>query len=273
MADQRTRDERSDAAYGARARQSSGNQIETQPMPSASGVLPRPASRASGSRPLLPSYGPHGQSASPAPAPQRHEAADPAYLDYGVYGGRETTDDQRTTQAYPAPAVPGRSYEPTRWDVVNGLLAWVDDLTHGKAGVLQRLFTYLLIGGTAALVNLGVLAVLYDLGNRNNLLYYIFANAVAYEISIMANFIPNDYFTFRHMAGHARSWGARCLRFHITSIGGIIVTFAISTGIKYGFRLTSERDLLIAQAIALIIAVFFNFTVHHLFTYAAKHES
>ncbi|HUY76153.1 MAG TPA: GtrA family protein [Ktedonobacterales bacterium] len=271
MTDRRTRDELSGAASGARAQQSSGNQIETQPMPSASGTLPKPANYPPGYRPVFPVYGPRSQSAS-QPALDQQESADPAYLDYGVYGGRETADDQRTTQAYPAPTVPGRSYEPTRWDVVNGLLAWTDDLTHGKAGLVQRLFTYLLIGGTAALVNLGILAILYDLGNRNNLLYYIFANAVAYEISIMANFVPNDYFTFRHMAGHQRSWAARCLRFHITSIGGIIVTFAISTGLKIGFHLTSERDLLIAQAIALIIAVFFNFTVHHLFTYSGKHE-
>ncbi len=269
------REEQSGAAYGARARQSSGNQIETQPMPSASGTLPRPANYAPNSRPILPVYGPRSQSVSqPTPGYDAADptAMDPAFLDYGVYGGRETTDDQRTTQAYPAPAAPTRSYEPTRWEIVNSLLAWTDDFTHGKAGVLQRLFTYLLIGGTAALVNLGVLAVLYDLGNRNYLPYYILANVIAYEISIMANFIPNDYITFRHLAGHSRSWLARCLRFHITSVGGIIVTFAIATGIKYGFHLTSERDLLIAQAIALIIAVFFNFTVHHLFTYAAEHK-
>lgn len=272
MTDRRTRDELNGAAYGARAQQSSGNHLETQPMRSASGAQSKPTNSPQGYRPVLPVYGPRSQSAAQS-APDYQATTDPAYLDYGVYGGRETPDDERTTQAYPAPATSGRSYEPTRWDVVNGLLAWTDDLTHGKAGVIQRLFTYLLIGGTAALVNLGVLAVLYSLGNRNNLLYYIFANAVAYEISIMANFIPNDYFTFRHMAGHARSWGARCLRFHITSIGGIIVTFAISTSLKLGFHLTSERDLLIAQAIALIIAVFFNFTVHHLFTYASKHES
>lgn len=271
MTDQRTRDDLSGAASGAQARQRSGNQIKTQPMPSASGTPPKPANYPSDHRPIFPVYGPRSQSAS-QPAQERQETTDPAYLDYGVYGGRETADDQRTTQAYPAPTIPGRSYEPTRWPIVNDLLAWTDNLTHGKAGVLQRLFTYLLIGGTAALVNLGVLAAFWAVGNRTNPLYFVFANAVAYEISIMANFIPNDYFTFRHMAGHSRSWGARALRFHITSIGGIIVTFAISAGLDIGFHLTSERDLLIAQAIALIIAVFFNFTVHHLFTYAGKHE-
>ncbi len=217
----------------------------------------------------MPVYGPRRQAgSSSAPAP-----TDPAYLDYGIYGGQETTPDQRPTQEYPAPALAGRSYEPTRWPVVNDLLTWVDGVTRGKAGLLQRLFTYLLIGGTAALVNLGVLASFKHFGtinffNLNTLLYSLFAYAVSYEISIMANFIPNDYFTFRHMAGHDRSWTARCLRFHITSIGGIIVTSVIFFGLSLGFHL----DVLIAQAIALIIAVFFNFTVHHLFTYAGKHE-
>ena len=274
MTDRRTRDELSGAAKGARAQQSSGNQLETQPMPSASGTLPKPANYPPGYRPVLPVYGPRSQPAAQPTPDQQPIPSDPAYLDYGVYGGRETADDQRTTQAYPAPTVPGKSYEPTRWPIVNDVLAWTDDLTHGKAGVIQRLFTYLLIGGTAALVNLGVLAFFKHFGTINfynitDLPYSVFAYLVSYEISIMANFIPNDYFTFRHMAGHDRSWGARALRFHITSIGGIIVTTVIFFGLNLGFHL----DVLIAQAIALIIAVFFNFTFHHLFTYAGQHES
>ena len=170
------------------------------------------------------------------------------------------------TQKYSVSTGRAISYHPTRWALVNNLLDWTDDLTGGKAGVLQRLFTYLLIGGTAALINLGVLAVFFHFGSEKNLPYYLFASAVSYELSIMANFVPNDYITFSHLEGHSRSWGARCLRFHITSIGGIIVTFVISFTLFKGVGLPA----LVAQAIALIIAVFFNFTFHHIFTYRGQ---
>lgn len=162
---------------------------------------------------------------------------------------------------------PAQSYYETRWSFVNQALAITEQLTGGRAGTLQRLFTYVLIGGTAAIVNLGVLAIFQREGSFKVWWYLVLANVAAYEISILANFIPNDYFTFRFLPGHQRSWLARCLRFHLTSVSGVLVTSALFFVFYHGFGLAA----LAAQAIALIIAVFYNFTVHHLFTYASKH--
>ena len=159
------------------------------------------------------------------------------------------------------------SYYDTRWPLVNRALALTERLTRGRAGAVQRLVTYVVIGGTAALVNLGVLAIFKSEGSFKAFWYLVLANIVAYEISILANFIPNDYFTFRFLPGHQRSWLARCVRFHMTSLSGIVVTSVLFAIFFYGLRL----DALIAQAIALILAVFYNFTVHHMFTYSAKH--
>lgn len=163
------------------------------------------------------------------------------------------------------PLPPARSYQPTRFAVLNRTLDMVDRVSGGKAGMLQRLISYLFIGGCAALVNLAVLRVCYYNIHwpTSDTLRFIWASVWAYEISIFANFVPNDYITFRHLAGHQRSWLARCLRFHITSVGGIIVTFAIAGGLKFFVGI----DAFIAQAIALLIAVFFNFSFHHIFTY------
>ncbi|HUY79753.1 MAG TPA: GtrA family protein, partial [Ktedonobacterales bacterium] len=60
-----------------------------------------------------------------------------------------------------------------------------------------------------------------------------------------------------------------CLRFHITTIGGVIITFVIE------FALTSLTPVpaLLAEAIAIIIALVYNFTVHHLFTYGHVKQS
>ena len=194
----------------------------------------------------------------------------------------------RDTQEYPVSqsgvrfaGVPVRtvSYQPTRWLRVNTLLDRVETITHGRAGLFQRLFTYVIIGGTAALVNLGMLKLMillgdklyhFPLGDSNDLspLYYVLAQIVAFEVSVFANFVPNDYVTFRHLAGHSRSWMDRCVRFHITSISGGVVTLILAFILHYGLKI----DVLIAQAIALILAFFYNFTVHHVFTYAHKKE-
>lgn len=168
-------------------------------------------------------------------------------------------------------AAPGRrapSYHDTRWPLVNRVLATADQLTGGRAGVLQRLTTYLIIGGTAAVVNLGLFALFGHFGSLKVLsLYSVISYVLAYEFSILANFIPNDYFTFRFLPGHQRSWLARCARFHLTSLSGVLVTFALSWLFYHPLNLS----LLVSQGIALILAVFYNFTVHHVFTYAKAH--
>lgn len=167
-------------------------------------------------------------------------------------------------QAIPLRGTP--SYRPTRWVLVNQVLDIVDDVTHGKAGLCQRFFTFAFIGGLAALVNMGVFAaIMYGIKSpaSEEWLQNAIASVLAAEISIMANFIPNDYFTFRGLDGHSRSWSARCLRFHITSIGGSVLTYLIETGLHF----LGHVPALAAQAVALILVLFYNFSFHHLFTY------
>lgn len=169
------------------------------------------------------------------------------------------TDDAAAS----APAAPQPSYVETRWPLVNRALDITERVTHGRAGWIQRLATYLVIGGTAALVNLAVFAIFFHFGSDKVLWYWLLTNVVAYELSILANFIPNDYFTFRFLPGHQRSWLARCARFHVTALGGVAVTFLISGSLYDLLHLNAT----LAQAIALVIAVFFNFAFHHIFTY------
>jgi putative flippase GtrA len=176
----------------------------------------------------------------------------------------EVAVESDAQQAIPLRGIP--SYRPTRWTLVNRVLDIVDDVTHGKAGLCQRFFTFAFIGGLAALVNMAVFAtVTYGIKfpASEEWLQNAIASVLAAEISIMANFIPNDYFTFRGLYGHSRSWSARCLRFHITSIGGSVLTYLIETG----FHFLGHVPALAAQAVALILVLFYNFTFHHLFTY------
>jgi putative flippase GtrA len=157
------------------------------------------------------------------------------------------------------------SYHPTRWGIVNRALALVDGRFPGKAGWLQRLVSYLFVGGFAAVVNLICFSIL-----ENNVpmpfsdfVHNLIAFVVATEISIMANFIPNDRITFSHLPGHSRSWWQRCARFHLTAIGGTIVTYIVQFSLHFG----AHMPYLFAEAIAIIVALAFNFTFHHVFTY------
>ena len=157
------------------------------------------------------------------------------------------------------------SYHPTAWTFVNRVLDIVDTITGRRAAWCQRFFMFAFIGGFAALVNMAVFyLVFYVIALPvNETMHNVIASVLAAEFSITANFVPNDFFTFRQLSGHQRSWIARCMRFHITCVGGIVLTFVI----QFNFSHLLHIQPIIAQAIALILVLFYNFSFHHIFTY------
>ncbi|GLV57065.1 hypothetical protein KDH_39030 [Dictyobacter sp. S3.2.2.5] len=167
-----------------------------------------------------------------------------------------------------APAKRGPSYHPTRWKAVNRVLDLVDEVTGGKADWVVRFVSYIFFGGAAAVVNLAMFAgMLYILpSSMSDFWRTLVAGAVACEVSLVANFIPNDFFTFRHMPGRQRSWLARCGRFHLTSLVGSLLTILIQQFFSHVVHIMP----MLAQAIALILVLFYNFSFHHLFTYRHK---
>ncbi len=128
-----------------------------------------------------------------------------------------------------------------------------------------RLFSFLCIGGGSALINVFCFSIVYYRMEHlfNGFVAYMLAFLVATEISIIANFIPNDRITFRYLAGQHRSWRMRCLRFHMTSMSGTGVTLGFSFTLLHLFHVPA----FLAQAAALVAATAFNFLFHHLFTY------
>ncbi len=175
----------------------------------------------------------------------------------------EVSDSLNVQEVPPAPRLP--SYQPTAWVFVNRVLDIVDTRTGGRAAWCQRFFMFACIGGCAALVNMAVFYLVFDVIAQpvTETLHNVIASVLAAAISIMANFVLNDFFTFRHLPGHQRSWLARCVRFYITAIGGCVLIFVIQFAITH---LLHVRPI-IAQAIALIVVLFYNFSFHHLFTY------
>jgi putative flippase GtrA len=159
------------------------------------------------------------------------------------------------------------TYQPTSWLMINRILDDVDRLTGGRAGWVQRFFSFAFIGGIAACVNLAVFFVVDHFLNLpfNSVVNNAIAFVVANEISLLANFIPNDYFTFRHMARN-RPWAVRCARFHVTACSGITLTYILQFCFNFFLHLPS----IFALATAIWIVLFYNFTFHHVFTYRHK---
>jgi serine/threonine protein kinase/putative flippase GtrA len=177
---------------------------------------------------------------------------------------RPAASGSATPAAMSAPAA-AVSYTPTGIALADNILARVEQITHGKAGWLQRAFTYVFIGGIAAVINLVVLDLMYNVVKLpivDNVRWLI-AFLIAAEVSTMSNFVLNDRFTFSHLPGHARSWWARCLRFHSTSAAGTIATLVMS----FGFKTWLGMSALIAEAVAILLALILNFTMHHVWTY------
>ena len=177
-----------------------------------------------------------------------------------ILGGAEIVESCQTQVRQP-------TYHPTSWLMVNHVLDVVDRWTGGRAGWVQRFFSFAFIGGFAACINLAVFFVVdhFVYLPVNSMFHNAIAFVVANEISLLANFIPNDYFTFRHMAGN-RSWGMRCTRFHVTACSGITLTYVLQFCFNFFFHLPS----IFALAIAIWIVLFYNFTFHHVFTYRHK---
>lgn len=177
-----------------------------------------------------------------------------------ILGGSETVESCNTQERQP-------TYHPTSWLVINRILDVVDELTRGRAGWVQRFFSFAFIGGIAACVNLIVFYIVDNFVHLsvNSMVHNAIAFIVANEISLLANFIPNDYFTFRRMARH-RSWAVRSARFHLTACSGITLTYILQFCFNFFLHLPS----MIALATAIWIVLFYNFTVHHVFTYRHK---
>lgn len=163
-------------------------------------------------------------------------------------------------------SLPLRSYQPYPWSLPNRVLDFVDARTHGRAGWLQRIISYLFFGGLAALVNLAVFYVMYYhllAALPAASVRYILSYIAAAELSIIANFIPNDRFTFNKLPGARRPWLQRCARFHTTTIVGSLLTFLI------GYAMTTflHAEPIISEAAATLLVLIYNFSFHHIFTY------
>jgi dolichol-phosphate mannosyltransferase len=162
-------------------------------------------------------------------------------------------------------------YYPKKWVALDRLYTFIDAKTGGRAAWFQRLFSFLFVGGLGAVANLLCFSALYYplMRSLKSLVAYYIAFLLATELSIVINFALNDRITFRTLAGQSRPWKTRCVRFHLTSTGGALLTFVISFSCLHWLRIPA----FLSQVIALVAATAFNFAFHHAFTYRHAPET
>jgi dolichol-phosphate mannosyltransferase len=120
-----------------------------------------------------------------------------------------------------------------------------------------QLLKFGLVGGSGYLVNLGVFALLTgDLS-----IHHAIAAIGAYSIAVTSNFFWNRHWTFAAGDGHA---GFQAARFFAVSLGALLINLAVLEALVAA---TSLGDLS-AQAIAVAVAMPFNFLGNKLWTFA-----
>jgi putative flippase GtrA len=120
-----------------------------------------------------------------------------------------------------------------------------------------QLLKFGLVGGSGYLVNLAVFAVLSgELGAQHTL-----AAIGAFCVAVSSNFFWNRHWTFAAGGGHA---GFQAARFFAVSIGALAINLGVLEVLVNG----TELGDLSAQAIAVAVAMPFNFLANKLWAFA-----
>lgn len=121
-----------------------------------------------------------------------------------------------------------------------------------------QLVKFGLVGGSGYLINLAVFSLLRgDLG-----IHQALAAVGAFCVAVTSNFLWNRHWTFAATDGHA---GFQAARFFAVSLGALAVNLVVLEALVRG---TPLGDLA-AQAIAVAIAMPFNFLGNKLWTFAS----
>jgi putative flippase GtrA len=120
-----------------------------------------------------------------------------------------------------------------------------------------QLLKFGIVGGSGYLINLAVFAVLADSVG----LHHMAAAVGAFSVALTNNFLWNRYWTFEPGDGRP---GFQAARFFAVSVAGLLINLAVLEVLVSG----TSMDDLAAQAIAVAVAMPFNFLGNKLWTFA-----
>jgi putative flippase GtrA len=120
-----------------------------------------------------------------------------------------------------------------------------------------QLLKFGIVGGSGYLINLAVFAVL----SANLGVHHLAAAVGAFCVAVTSNFLWNRYWTFSPGSGTA---GFQAIRFFTVSVAALVVNLAVLEALVGG----TSAGALTAQAVAVAIAMPFNFLGNKLWTFA-----
>jgi dolichol-phosphate mannosyltransferase len=129
-----------------------------------------------------------------------------------------------------------------------------------RNGELSRFFKFCLVGFSGVIVNLGLMWLLTERAN----LFYVASAAVSIEVSIISNFLFNNYFTFADRRTHtAASLAVRLLRFNAVSLIGLGINLFVI------WLLTSVVGIyyLLSNCVGIVLATSWNYLVNNWWTW------
>lgn len=137
----------------------------------------------------------------------------------------------------------------------NSLAVRLAGAARSRASWIQ-LLKFGIVGGSGYLINLGVFAFLS--GNLG--VYHALAAVGAFCVAVTSNFLWNRYWTFGPGEGLAHQQAAR---FVVVSVASLVINLAVLEAIVA----SSSISELAAQAIAVAVAMPFNFLGNKLWTF------
>jgi dolichol-phosphate mannosyltransferase len=146
-----------------------------------------------------------------------------------------------------------------------GMRQQIDYLKHlyslmQRSGELWRFVKFLLVGASGILVNEGLLWLLTEYAH----LVYLLSSAIAIEVSIISNFVLNDYFTFRdRRRPSVSSMSGRLLKFNLVSLAGLL----INLGVLWIFTSVLGVYYLVSNLVGIALAFLWNYFVNSLWTW------
>jgi len=147
---------------------------------------------------------------------------------------------------------------PGRWEAAAdwawGLIRRVHLGTKEPANWVQ-LFHFAVVGGSGYVVNLIVFAILTEAFD----LHHIAAAVLAFCVAVTNNFLLNRHWTFTATGGHA---GFQAARFFTVSVLALVVNL-----VALELLIRGDVPEVAAQAIAIAIAMPFNFLGNKLWTF------
>ena len=117
---------------------------------------------------------------------------------------------------------------------------------------------FALTGLSGVFVNLGSFQLMLNFG-----VHKLLASPIAIELSIISNFLLNNYWTFRDraLAGRKR---VRGLKFNLVSL--VTLTLSYSTFVLLSFFFPSVQSVIL-QGCAIAPATLFNYSINSLWTF------